>query len=234
MTALVNAELLKLRTLRSTFWAAGALLAITVVVGTLLMNEAGTEGMRTAHALRDTLAAAEYTAVFFVVVLGALAAAGEYRHRTISQRFLATPARPRVLVAKLAAFAGVGAVTLLAVTALGAALSEAVVSGKGYTLDLGHAGARMAAGAALAGALAAMLGVTAGTLTRNPTTAVVAIFGIWMAEKVSGLLGPFTLLEAVLGLQGPLSLGLAALGLAAVVAVLALVAARVVLWRDVT
>jgi ABC-2 type transport system permease protein len=234
MTALFNAELLKLRTLRSTFWAAGALLAITVVVGTLLMNEAGTEGMRTAHALRDTLAAAEYTAVFFVVVLGALAAAGEYRHRTISQRFLATPARPRVLVAKLAAFAGVGAVTLLAVTALGAALSEAVVSGKGYTLDLGHAGARMAAGAALAGALAAMLGVTAGTLTRNPTTAVVAIFGIWMAEKVSGLLGPFTLLEAVLGLQGPLSLGLAAVGLAAVVAVSALVAARVVLWRDVT
>jgi ABC-2 type transport system permease protein len=233
MTALVKAELLKLRTLRSTYWAAAALLAITASVGALLMGEAGQKGLRTPLQLRDTIAAAEYIAVFFVAILGALAAAGEYRHRTISQRFLASPSRRPVLLAKLAAYAAVGGVTLLVVTALGAGLGQAVVSSKGYTLDLAGAGARMAAGAGVAGLFAAMLGVIAGSLTRNPTTAIAVIFGTWMGEKIVGAPGPFGLVEGAL-MPGPLSLGVAAAALAALVAVLAVVTARVVLPRDVT
>ena len=31
-----------------------------------------------------------------------------------------------------------------------------------------------------------MLGVVVGALTRNPTTAMVAIFGVWIAEKIVG------------------------------------------------
>ena len=241
MTALVNAELLKLRTLRSTFWAAGALLAITVVVGTLLMNEAGTEGMRTAHALRDTLAAAEYTAVFFVVVLGALAAAGEYRHRTISQRFLASPARRRVLVAKLVTYALVGLVVGVAVTAIAAPLAEAMVSSKGYTLDLGDAGLLVLGHITVATMLAGMLGVIVGALTRNPTTAMVVIFGVWIAEKIAGgWLGdpghylPFTLIENTLGLIKPMAWGYAALALGGLIAGLGLLTQRTSVPRDIT
>ena len=61
-----------------------------------------------------------------------------------------------------------------------------MVSSKGYTLDLADGGLRIAAGAGLAGALAGMLGVVVGFLTRNPTTAMVAIFGTWIAEKIVG------------------------------------------------
>jgi hypothetical protein len=104
MTALVRAELLQARTLRSTAWAAAALLVITVLTGTLAMGDAGEKGYRTPSELRETVIAIGYTAVFFMVVLGAVAAAGEYRHRTISQRFLVSPDRGRVLAAKLAAF----------------------------------------------------------------------------------------------------------------------------------
>jgi ABC-2 type transport system permease protein len=234
MTALVRAELLKLRTLRSTAWAAAALLAITVLTGTLAMGDAGEKGYRTPAELRETALAIGYVAVFFMVVLGAVAAAGEYRHRTISQRFLISPDRGRVLATKLAAFGLVGFVATLFVAVLGGGLAELVVSSKGYTLDLADGGVRLAAGAGLAGALAGMLGVITGFLTRNPTTAMVAIFGTWMVEKIAGLPGPFTLAENVLGLGQPLALGVAAAALAALTAALALVAQRVVIPRDVT
>ena len=241
MTALVRAELLKLRTLRSTAWAAASLLVITVLTGTLAMGDAGEKGYRTPVELRETVIAIGYVAVFFMVVLGAVAAAGEYRHRTISQRFLISPDRGRVLAAKLAAYGLVGFVTALLVTVIGGGLAELVVSSKGYTLDLADGGLRLAAGAGIAGALAGMLGVVAGFLTRNPTTAMVAIFGTWIGEKiVGGWLGaggrflPYTLIENVLGLPAALSFGAAAAALVALTAALALVARRTVLPRDVT
>ena len=77
--------------------------------------------------------------------------------------------------------------------------------------------------------------------TRNPTTAMVAIFGTWIGEKiVGGWLGaggrflPYTLIENVLGLPAALSFGAAAAALVALTAALALVASRTVLPRDVT
>ena len=173
MIALVHSELLKLRTLRSTAWAALALLAITLLTAGLALGDAGEKNIRTPQELRDTILAVGYAAVFFLAVLGAIAAAGEYRHRTISQRFLASPARHRVLLAKLAAYALVGTGTAVVVTAVASALGQAVVSSKGYTLDLGDGGLRMTAGIVLATAFAAMLGVVVGAITRNPTTAMV-------------------------------------------------------------
>jgi ABC-2 type transport system permease protein len=241
MIALVHSELLKLRTLRSTAWTAAALLAITLLTAGLAMGDAGQKGYSTPQELRETILAVGYAAVFFLAVMGALAAAGEYRHRTISQRFLASPDRHRVLLAKLATYALVGVATAVVVTAIGAALGEAVVSSKGYTLDLGAGGLRMTAGIVLATAFAGMLGVVVGALTRNPTTAMVAIFGVWIAGKIIGdWIGdaaqylPFSLLENVLGLGEGIAWGYAALALAGLTVALGLVAQRVFVRRDVT
>lgn len=241
MIALVRAELLKLRTLRSTAYAAAGLLLITLLTAGLAMGDAGSKGFSTPGELRETILAIGYAAVFFLAVLGANAAAGEYRHRTISQRFLASPARRRVLAAKLVSYALVGVVVAVVVTAIGAPLGEAVVSSKGLTLDLGTAWPRMAGSIAVATALAGMLGVVVGTLTRNPTSAMVVIFGVWIAEKIAGgWLGgaghylPFTLIEDTLGLIKPMAWGYAALALAGLVAALAVVAQRTTVPRDVT
>jgi ABC-2 type transport system permease protein len=241
MIALVHSELLKLGTLRSTAWAAAALMGITLLVSVLAMGEAGTEGYRTPAQLQETIRGVGYAAVFFLAVLGAIAASGEYRHRTISQRFLASPERGRVLLAKLAAYAVVGLGTALVVTGVSAALGEAVVSSKGLTLELGEAGLRLTASIAAAAVLAGMLGVVVGSITRNPTTAMVAIFGCWITEKIAGgwfgdaaAYFPFALLENVLGLTTPMAWGYAALALAGLTAVLALVAQRVFAPRDVT
>jgi ABC-2 type transport system permease protein len=130
MIALVHSELLKLRTLRSTAYAAAALLAIALLTASLGMGDAGEKGYSTPEQLRETILAVGYAAVFFLAVMGAIAAAGEYRHRTISQRFLVSPARHRVLLAKLAAYALVGIGTAVVITAVSAALGEAVVSSR--------------------------------------------------------------------------------------------------------
>ena len=234
MIALVHSELLKLRTLRSTAWSAAALMAITLLVSVLAMGEAGEKDYRTPAQLQETILGVGYAAVFFLAVLGAIAASGEYRHRTISQRFLASPERRRVLLAKLAAYAAVGLGAAVVVTGISAALGEAVVSSKGYTLELGEAGLRLTGGIAIAAMLAGMLGVVVGSITRNPTTAMVAILGFWMTEKIAGgwfgdaaAYFPFALFENVLGLNTPMAWGYAALALAGLTAALALVAQRV-------
>ena len=241
MIALVYSELLKLRTLRSTVWAALALLAIALLTSGLALGDAGEKNLRTPQELRETILAVGYAAVFFLAVMGAIAAAGEYRHRTISQRFLVNPGRHRVLIAKLAAYALVGIGTAVVVTAISAALGQAVVSSKGYTLDLADGGLRMTAGIVLATAFAGMLGVVVGAMTRNPTTAMVTIFGVWIAGKIVGdWIGaaaqylPFSLLENVLGLGEGIAWGYAALALAGLTVALGLVAQRVFVRRDVT
>ena len=241
MIALVHSELIKLRTLRSTAYAAAGLLLITLLTAGLAMGDAGSKNFSTPAQLRETIAAIGYAAVLFLAVLGAIAASGEYRHRTISQRFLASPARGRVLLAKLVAYAVVAVATALVVTAIGAALGEAVVSSKGYSLELGEAGLRLTAGIVVATTLAAMLGVVVGSITRNPTTAMVAIFGSWMIEKIAGgwfgdvaQYFPFALIENTLGLISPMAWGYAALALAGLTAALAVLAQRVFVPRDVT
>ena len=241
MTGLIRAELLKLRTLRSTAYAAAGLLLITLLTAGLAMGDAGSKGFSTPVELRETILAIGYAAVLFLAVLGANAAAGEYRHRTISQRFLASPARHRVLAAKLVTFALVGLVVGLAVTAVAVPIAQAVVSSKGLTLGLADAWPRLFGSIAVATALAGMLGVVVGALTRNPTTAMVVIFGVWIAEKIAGgWLGdagqylPFTLIENTLGLISPMAWGFAALALAGLVTGLALAAQRVTVPRDVT
>ena len=186
MIALVHSELLKLRTLRSTLWAALALLAITLLTAGLALGDAGEKNLRTPQELRDTILAVGYAAVFFLAVLGAIAAAGEYRHRTISQRFLASPARHRVLLAKLAAYAVVGIGTAVVVTAISAALGAGRRELEGLHArprrrrpahDRGHRPRHRVRGHARR---------RRRRLTRNPTTAMVAIFGVWIAGKIVG------------------------------------------------
>ena len=72
-----------------------------------------------------------------------------------------------------------------------------------------------------------MLGVVVGAITRNPTTAMVAIFGVWIAGKIVGdWIGdaaqylPFSLIENVLGLSKGIAWGYAALALVGMTAAL--------------
>jgi hypothetical protein len=74
----------------------------------LLAGQQGTPPLGSEPNLTKTLSIAALSSMV-MLVLGILATAGEFRHRTIKWTFLAEPRRGRVLAAKLAVLGAVGA-----------------------------------------------------------------------------------------------------------------------------
>ncbi|MBD8506724.1 ABC transporter permease subunit [Hoyosella sp. G463] len=250
MTRLLHAELFRLRTTRTT-WAllAGAVGLVGLVLYPPLANAGiGTyPSLGTPHSLETIIGAPRY-AMYFTALLGVLAVSGEYRHRTITQTFLATPNRLRVVAAKLAAhgLAGLGFGVVATVAALGTA--AAWHAAKGVPLDLWRADVLLSAvGLVAVSGLLAMIGVGVGALVPNQAAALVGVI-VWLQIIESGLLTGFapqlygwTVNGAALAVAGiappspvlpllaPLQGGLL---LSAYALVIALVATRVTLERD--
>jgi ABC-2 type transport system permease protein len=194
MNALIRAELLKLSSTRTTRLLVLGGLAIAALVGTAT----ATTGEQASAALGSADSIANIVGVsampgFFMLILGVLAMAGEYQHRTITQTFLSVPVRGRVVAAKLAAIATAGVVTATAMmtTALLAALPHVWAAGGSIHLVNAEVG-RTALGTLLAGALFGIAGTSLGALLRSQIAALVAV-AAWVAigEAVLALiLGP--------------------------------------------
>lgn len=180
MTGLLAAEFLKLRTTRTTW----ALLAATVAVSALAVASAVVVGadssalnLESDRGVRTVLNVAANGAIF-VLALGIILAAGEYRQGTATDTFLTTPRRWRVIAAKL----GVAATTGIVFGALSAGVSIAVANVvyrlEGYTFPLDSSkGWSTLAGAVLYAALFGALGAATGSLVRNQVAAIVG----WLA-----------------------------------------------------
>jgi ABC-2 type transport system permease protein len=125
MFAVVHAELLGWRTVRSR-WAitAGTILLTCVLAITPVVDsgKAGHPSVGTAGAMLAVLGAVG-AGRFVVLLLGVLTVTGEFRHGTVTATFLQTPHRVRVLASKAAATVLVGfalaAVDLMLVLAIG-------------------------------------------------------------------------------------------------------------------
>jgi ABC-2 type transport system permease protein len=240
MTRLIRTEWLKLGTTRGPLAAIAGVLALTALVTPIAMGDAGQGAASKAADAREALAVGPgFLTALMLLLLGAVASAGEFHHRTVVSTYLITPLRGRVLVAKLIAHAILGAV----VAAAGAAISFPVVllMARSDHLQIASNGhlAAVAFAIVVGGALASALGVAAGSILRNQTSAIVALL-VWslLVEKlVGGFLPPmlpFGSLMAAFGLagvHGPPIAGSLAIAAAWAVAA-ALVAARLV-RRDV-
>jgi ABC-2 type transport system permease protein len=171
MRRLVLAELLKLRTTR-TFWGlVGTTLALLVLVTVLTL---ALSGFHTEDDVRSLLSTAGVSGLF-LLVLGVVVSAGEYRHGTIAWTLLVTPRRARALSAQVLACAAAGLVVGLAAAAVTAAIGLPWLPAKDApSLSTGET-IGLFSGCVLYTGLAGALGAGVGSLLRNQVAAVVLL-----------------------------------------------------------
>lgn len=185
MTAILAAEWLRLRTTRGAWLllAAAQLIIVLGVSGLML------RGDNLADPVVQQRAVAHLGLVsLFTLVLGITAVAGEHRHRTISDTYLAVPRRARVVLAKLAVHtaAGLGFGIAAAISALGSTAVWLTVRGETIHFDNTDLWRTVAGGIAW-NAVFAALGVGVGALITNQIGAIATALA-WLA-LVEGLVG---------------------------------------------
>jgi ABC-2 type transport system permease protein len=219
VSALVRAELLKVRTTRG-WWA--YLIAIVLLVGLAVAGDVGSNA--DSRSLLDfqvgLVEAAGFGAVLSVI-LGITIVTTEFRHGTITPTLLSEPSRERVLASKGIAGSTVfllfGALALLVVAAV-ALPWLSIVDADIHLLD-GEVGTR-AAQTLLSAVLWGLMGVAIGSVVHSQVAALVGtLVWIFVGETlVWGLLGlidfdaasgylPFRALDAADGTGGEDLLG---------------------------
>jgi ABC-2 type transport system permease protein len=187
MIDLFAAEILKLRTTRTMGWLLLAMVAITglAVTGAVVLASNANLDLESDHGIRTVLHVSASGALF-VLVLGAIISAGEYRHRTATDSFLTTPRRWRVVAAKLGTATGVGVVFGILAAGSAVALAAHLYSIKGYTFPLSSSEAwQILGGAALYAALLGALGAATGSLVRNQVAVIVGwLVWLLLAENI--------------------------------------------------
>jgi ABC-2 family transporter protein len=249
MTRLIRAELTKLRTTRVVYGMAAAVAAFAVLTVVAGVTTAGTQGNAplSADSLPMLVGGPVTLLAGAALLLGILGMTGEFRHQTVTQTFLVTPDRGRVVAAKLLAYPLAGIALALATLAVTAAAGAGWLAAKGLTPSLLDARLGRVVGVALLGAgLCGLVGVGVGALVRNQVAALVGTL-VWVL-LVEGLL--LSLLNAPsLGKWLPSAAAAAAITspggdhlsrlggtllLAAYGLALALIGTRLVVRRDIT
>jgi ABC-2 type transport system permease protein len=185
MYYLIRSEVLKLRTVRGPWLllAAGPVLVIAGISGLVVSGTTGHDPAAQAKALAHVGLTSIFTLLF-----GILAVAGEYRHKTITDTYLSTPARGRVIGAKLVAYAALAALAGMMSTLVGLAVAAAWWADKGAIFAWADPAMWATIGGGIAwNAIFAAIGVSAGALIRNLVGAVASALA-WIA-LVEGVVG---------------------------------------------
>jgi hypothetical protein len=199
MTALLRAELIKLRTTRTFLALTGVAVGTSLLICTLisLLSEPTQDSVLTDVFTSDTSG-------LFIVILAIVGITGEWRHRTITSSLLAAPDRLRFLVAKTLAFAAAGLVLSLLISIAVAIVGMIILSSRDLpTPSLGDLIGQIIRNAEVAGLLGAF-GLALGTLVRNQPVAIVAVLVIGFAIEPTvialapdvGRFAPFSALSA--------------------------------------
>jgi hypothetical protein len=182
MSALLRAELRKVRATPTTWWLLLGTAAIGVVgtLAPLIAADGDAADLLTDHDLQQAMHGAAAGAIL-VIVAGIIGMAGDWRFGQATQTFLTTPQRWRVVMAKALTYMGVGAVYGITAGAGATATAWGWYRANDLVLPLG----RSAVWLTLLGCLAVsvlfgLVGVGIGAVARNQVAAIVATLG-WHA-----------------------------------------------------
>ena len=177
MANLLAAEYLKLRTTKTAMVLLVATLALTglAVAAAVIVAASNTRlNLESTRGVRTVLHVSASGAIF-VLVLGIIISAGEFRQSTATDTFLTTPARWKVAGAKLTVGALAGVVFGALSASVAIAVANHVYTLKGYTFPLSSSGAwSVLGGAVLYAAFFGALGAATGSLVRDQVSAIVA------------------------------------------------------------
>jgi ABC-2 type transport system permease protein len=246
MIRLVRAEFTKLRTTRLIYGLTAAMAAFAVLtVATNILDRQGAPPL-SAYSLPVLIAGPVTLLSGTALLLGILGMATEFRHQTVTQTFLVTPDRGRVVAAKLVAYPLAGIALALVTLAVTAAVAAGWLAAKGITPSFWpHQLVGMVGVALLGPALCGLVGVGVAALVRNQVAALVGV-AVWVLV-VEGLLmsllnapslGKWLPSAAAAALTNPGGAQLSRLAgtllLAGYALALALIGTRLVVRRDIT
>jgi ABC-2 type transport system permease protein len=209
VTALVRSELSKIRSTRLWWGLLIGAVVYTLVQAAATAAFAGVDpgagqptspGLDTPEAIRGIYAGAAFTGSYiFAMILGITGMTGEYRYQTITPTFLVVPRRARVVVAKMIAHFGVGALFGLVALVCAFVAGAVVITVRGH--DLGLGAERLwpsAALAVLAVAIWTLVGIGVGTLVKGQIAAIlIGVFITFLLEPLMSLLLDAIDLDAV-------------------------------------
>ncbi|MHB9851006.1 ABC transporter permease [Streptomyces krungchingensis] len=184
-TDLLAAEWIKMRSLRSTYWALGAgALAVIAFNANAARVDAGDHprfdpSQRDSVvelALRDAFTDGSAMILLLAVAsIGAVTVVGEYATGMIRTTFAAVPDRRAVMTAKVTLVTAVMTVYGVLVAGVSFASTQAILSTRGAGVPIGHPGAfRVVAASALLAPVGALAGMALGALIRHSATTMVA------------------------------------------------------------
>jgi ABC-2 type transport system permease protein len=210
MIAQTKAELLKIRTTRTTIaliLGMIALILIFTLLDGLLSHPSGLMGKENQRTL---LSVSSLTGVF-AALAGVLLVTSEYRYGTIRPTILFNPVRSHVLAAKVLAGALAGIVFGVLGEAIGWAIGTAVLDARGITIVLNSSDVLLLALGGLAGvALWGAIGAALGAIIHNQVGAVITLlaWGFVVNNLLLGLVPsvgrfmPTHASDAMMGLKG--------------------------------
>ncbi len=185
MSRLVRAELVKLRTVWSTWVILIIAVAFTLPGGLLVGFAPHNNGIRHlifptegTRAWFDLVLSTMDVVLDLALILGILMVTGEYRHKTVTPTFLYEPRRGRVAAAKLFAAAGAAVAVAVAGGVAGLLLGFGLVaSGHGNIAEMLGAFGHVFPGVLFATVLFGVYGLGLGAIMKNQVAALVTGLG---------------------------------------------------------
>ena len=207
MIAQIRAELLKIRSTRTTLALILAMIALILLFTLLTGLLTHPSGLASRQDQRQLLSLSSFTAVFSALA-GVLLVTSEYRHGTIRPTILFNPARSHVLAAKAVAGALAGLAFGVLGEAVGWTIGYAILDGRGITVVLSNGDILLLTLGGLAGAaLWGAIGTSLGAIIHNQVGGIVALlaWGLVVDNLLFGLapsVGRFTPTRASDALMG--------------------------------